>query len=158
MPDDTENIEAIDEAPFGVRLEHPSIEDVRHYTRNFGWEGRFEFIEPVPSLGAIIQRSYGIEHFIGTIAQQQFESGNSSGNVFFIDLDKLIAWIRDVVGDISFAKALKNAVDPKDSNYSQLDTIRAIGTNRLNQYFEVLEEAECSGEDSMIPAQNREGE
>jgi hypothetical protein len=176
MPDETESIHVAEGAPFGVCLEYPSIEDVRHYTRNLGWEGRFEFVAAVPSLGTAAQRSYDIEHFVGTIAQRQVKSGSSPGNAFFIDLNKLITWIRDVVGDVSFAEALVNTVDPKDSNYWQIDAIRAIGINRLNQYFEVLEEAECSGETErageaecsgetecsgeagMIPAQNREGE
>jgi hypothetical protein len=158
MPDETESIQATGEAPFGVRLEYPSVEEVRHYTRNLGWEGRFEFIETAPSLGNIVQRSYGIEHFIGTIAQQQFGSGSSLGNAFFIDLDKLITWIRDAVGDSDFAEALKNAIEPSDSICLQIDAMRAIGTNRLNQYFGVLEEAECSSESSMVSVQTREGE
>jgi hypothetical protein len=145
MSDNPQNIQGSAETSFGVHLEYPSIKDVRHYLRNLGWEGRFEFVLLASGLGNSVQRSYDIEHFIGTLTQQQFERVSNFGNSFFIELDKLIIWIRDVVGDVRFAEALENAVDSEDSNYSKIDTIRAIGISRLNQYFEVLEEVECRG-------------
>jgi hypothetical protein len=135
---------------WGVRMEHPTIEEAKHFTRSLGWEGRFEFFEVSFGLGNITQRCYSFEYLVGLLSMQKTGTGDSHHDFFIVDLEKMMTWISDVVGDPVLSENLASTIAPDDPYQTKLDTMRAIVIRRFNQYCEVLAEHDVLGERTMI--------
>jgi hypothetical protein len=131
-------------------MEHPTIEEAQHFTRGLGWEGRFEFFEVNLGLGNITQRCYNFEYLAGLLSMQKNGTGDSHHDFFIVDLEKMMTWISDVVGDTGLSKNLASAVEPGDPYQARLDTMRAIVIRRFNQYCEVLAEHDALEGHTMI--------
>lgn len=128
------------EDAMGVGIDPPTILEARHYTRQLGWEERFDLAVEVSRVGNINTSCYCPQDVARYLMQQHGVGIDLHGSRLHVDVDRLNEWIESVVGDVAFAAAIGRAVNPSDPFFSQLDSLRAVFVRRLNQYQDTLTE------------------
>lgn len=124
---------------FGYRMQYPGVQEIRHFTRELGWDERFEVLSQGFHRGCYFEQCYSLSDLTKFVAKRSHR--NPTGGVRDIDGEKLVLWIADSVGDVTLARAVYKAFASGDTLPIIVDTVRTLLTVRMNQYEEVLAEA-----------------
>lgn len=125
---------------FGV-LPEPTRALAAHATREMGWDGRFEVEQLTSRAGRkVLIYNFGdlAGYLLGRDALEKPLIGRLRFMVCRVDSEKLVAWLRDAVGDVALADALDAALDYNASEHDQMVVIRRFLFNRWKQYQKAL--------------------
>lgn len=126
-------------------LSTPSRELVEHATRELGWEERLVIYEMSATAGTSSLNVYNFPKLVSSLFGTRWDLllvDGSKEALVWVDLNDLIAWLRDVVGDVEFADAIAQAVATEDGFKDQLDSVLPIFRERVAQYRAVIDEIE----------------
>ena len=124
----------------GYRIEYPTLEEVNGFERDLSWDERFEVLHQGYKRGCYIEQCYSIRELATRVAERN--PYDPTGGVRFLEGEKLVEWIRDVVGDRDLATTIEKIYAAEESMAVIVDTVRVVLMARMNQYSEVLEEAD----------------
>lgn len=128
------------EDQMGYYMEYPTYEDVLHYIRDLSFEDRISLMNQGYHRGVDMVHCYNMEEFVMAIGKREFD--NPAGGVRELDREKLIPWLRDVIGDAALADKAEMAFETGRSMSETVDTIRTIVYVRMNQYNEIYAEGQ----------------
>lgn len=121
----------------------PSRELVQHATRELGYDERFTLYKMTASAGTNGVDVYSFPRLVNVLFDTRWdrllvESGKEA--IVWTDFDKLVIWLRDVIGDPEFADAIATAVAEHEVHKERMDAIAPLFRERVSQYHIVLNE------------------
>ncbi len=132
--------EPVQKSAFGYRMEYPSEEEVRKFSRELDWHERLEVLSQGFHRGCYVEECYSITSLTRQIAKRN--DRNPTGGVRTLDGDVLVKWIRETIGDTELAAVVERIFAGDEHMQAKVDTVRVVLTTRMNQYTEVLGELE----------------
>ena len=129
-----------DHSPFGFRIEYPTLEEVRRFDRELSWEERFEVLSQGFHRGCYIEQCYSLGELTRYVSKRN--PRNPTGGVRSLDGEKLVRWIGETIGDRDLAAMIDKIFSSSESMQVIVDTVRVVLASRMNQYSEILEEAD----------------
>jgi hypothetical protein len=123
----------------------PSRELVQHATRELGYDERFTLYKMAASTGTNGVDVYNFPRLVNVLFGTRWdrlllERGKEA--IVWTDFDKLVTWLRDVIGDAEFADAVAAAVAEKEVHKDRMDAITPLFRERVAQYRAMLDELE----------------
>lgn len=123
----------------------PTIELVEHALREMGWEDRLEIAKMTASAGNSSTHVYNlpsaIQLLFGTNWDAPLLEPGYKGGLNWVDVAGLVRWLRDSVGDTVLAEAAEHRIQGIDSYQRQIEELRTVFTERMDQYRAVRADA-----------------
>lgn len=123
----------------------PTIDQVNHWLRPLGWDGRMTGVQMTVSAGNKTHEMYSLSEALlfafGTNWDAPLLNEDFKGTINWIDIDRFVQWVRDVVGDTELAEALSQPVGDVDFLMGKIRAIEPIVTARVQQYRAVRDAA-----------------
>ena len=123
----------------GYFMEAPSVEEIRHYTRELSFEERFSVISQGFHRGVSVVHCYSLEEFAMALGKR--EDSDPTGVIRSLEWDSFLPWIRDVIGDREFYRTVEKILENSSSPEEIIETLRVMFFVRMGQYKEVLAES-----------------
>lgn len=124
----------------------PTIELVEHALREMGWDDSLEGYKMTASAGNAATHLYSLPAAIlflfGTKWDAPLLEPGNKGGINWLDVNELVKWLRDSVGDAELAAAIQERALAFPSYHEQVLAMRDIFTQRMDQYREVRAQAE----------------
>lgn len=122
-------------------LSAPSEELVRHATRELGYTERLSVHKMTAGLGNAAVDVYSFPQLVNTLFGTRWDrllAEGSKESLTWVDVDGLVAWLRDVAGDVDLADAVAVAVAGEEGFKGQIDAMTPLFQERVTQYQAVL--------------------
>lgn len=131
------------------RFVPPTTEQVAHALRELSYEERLVGHKMTPSAGNSACEMYSLPQAVVFLLGNRWDapllSPGFKGTINWIDIELLVKWLRDVVGDPDLADAIESQALPLDSYRLQMERLGELFAHRMRQYREVR--------DGMTPAE-----
>lgn len=137
-----------------TRFSEPSAEDVEHWLRELEYDDRFVGHKMSASAGSSATNMYGLKDAVVFLVGTKWDQVDPDAHkviVNWIDVKRLVAWLRESVGDVELAEAIAAEVLPLKNYKAQNDAIAVLLIERMAQYRAVLQAGEQSSEESAHP-------
>lgn len=135
----------------------PTTELVDHALRELGWEERITGYKMTASAGNAATDMYSLPAAIlflfGTRWDSPMLEPGTKGTINWLDMNELVAWLRDAVGDADLADAVEERALPLGSYHAQVVELQQVFTERMDQYREVRAAAAVAEADGEFPAE-----
>lgn len=131
----------------------PTFEQVTHWLRELEYDQRFVGHTMTPSAGNSAKDMYSMRDMaifvLGTRWDRPMLADGFKGVLNWMDVGKLVTWLRDVVGDVELAEAVEREVEGLEVYRDQSLAIASLVRQRMVQYDEVYRAATAveGGED-----------
>lgn len=139
------------ETETGSIFSAPSLELVEHATRELGYTERMAVQKMSAGPGNIVVDVYNLPQLVNTLFGTRWDRlmvEGSKESFVWADLDAMVVWLRDVVGDPEFADAVATTVADGEGYKAQIDAMFPLFKERVAQYRAVLRsEDEAQDED-----------
>ncbi len=143
-----------------VAFAPPSAELIEHAMRELDYQERLVGYKMTPSAGNAATDLYNLPQavlfLVGTPWDAPMLSPGFKGALNWVDVARLVAWLRDTVGDADLADAIAEQALELPSYKAQSDVIVSLVSERMLQYQDVTKalrdaEAAAGGEDAEQP-------
>lgn len=123
------------------RFVPPTPERVAHALRELSYEERLVGHKMTPSAGNSACEMYSLAQAVVFLLGNRWDapllSPGFKGTINWIDIELLVNWLRDVVGDPELADAIESQAMPLDSYRLQMERLGELFAQRMRQYREV---------------------
>jgi hypothetical protein len=123
----------------------PTLDQVTHWLRELDYDQRFVGHSMTPSAGNSAKDMYSMRDMaifvLGTRWDAPMLSDGFKGALNWMDVGKLVIWLRDVVGDVELAEAIERDLAGLDVYRDQNLAIASLVRQRMVQYDEVYRAA-----------------
>lgn len=139
----------------------PTPELVEHAMRELGYEDRLVGYKMTPSAGNAATDLYNLSQavlfLVGTPWDAPMLSPGFKGALNWVDVSRLVSWLRQTVGDRELADAIAEQAIDLTSYKAQSDVIVSLVSERMLQYQDVMKalhdaEADERGDGDSDPA------
>jgi len=124
------------------RFSEPTLELVNHISRELPYEDRLTAYHTNAATGSQTLICYTMADMVKGLFKTRWNGllqSGSKASLTWVDMDKLVAWVRDKIGDVELADAMEQAID-KDACYKdQVDALVPVLEERVEQYRQVWE-------------------
>lgn len=121
----------------------PTYEAVEHALRDLNYAERFVGHAMTPSAGNAAKDMYGLRDAVMFLTGNRWDAPmlnpGFKGTLHWVDVKKLVVWLRDVIGDADLAEAIHNEADGVEPYMSQSEIITRLVNARMLQYREVYD-------------------
>jgi hypothetical protein len=122
-------------------LPTPTPDQVTHWLRELGYEERFVGYAMSASVGNTATDMYSMRDMAVFVLGMRWDApmldSGFKGAINWMDVPKLITWLRDVVGDVELADAIDRETEGLDVYRDQNLVIASLVRQRMRQYDEV---------------------
>jgi len=123
-------------------LPEPDEAMVRHAIRELDFAERLEVHKMNPATGnesiSVYKFPAAVDLIFETRWSQVSPQGGNHAGIAWVDLGRLVAWVRDTIGDTDFADALSASTAGTSAYKAQMDAMRPVFMERIAQYKAVL--------------------
>ena len=119
----------------------PSEELVRHATRELGYTERLSVHKMTAGLGNTAVDVYNFPQMVNVLFDTRWDRllvEGSKETLTWVDVDRLVVWLREVVGDPELADAVATAVAGEEGFKAQIDAMLPLFRERVGQYQDIL--------------------
>lgn len=124
-----------------------SVEDALRFRRSLGGDEEllgFRMAAMSGNSPAPLASLAEVERFFVVLTQEEIGSMDMRQRIHYIDPSSLVAWVRDVVGDVDLARSLNEVVSGGDVYGTLVRDMKPLIAERLGEYEAVL------GEDAQV--------
>lgn len=129
-------------------LPMPTIEAVEHALRDLSYAERFVGHAMTPSAGNAAKDMYGLRDAVMFLTGNRWDAPmlnpGFKGAMHWVDVDKLVVWLRDVIGDADLAEAISREAAGLEPYYAQSEVMTRLVNARMQQYREVYDSAHAA--------------
>lgn len=122
-------------------LPTPTPDQVTYWLRELGYEERFVGYAMSASAGNVATDMYSMRDMAVFVLGMRWDApmldSGFKGAINWMDVPRLIAWLRDVVGDVELADAIERETEGMDVYRDQNLVIASLVRQRMLQYDEV---------------------
>lgn len=122
-------------------LSTPTPDQVTHWLRELSYDERFVAYAMSASAGNIATDMYSMRDMAVFVLGMRWDApmldSGFKGAINWMDVPKLITWLRDVVGDVELADAIERETEGLDVYRDQNLVIASLVRQRMLQYDEV---------------------
>ena len=119
----------------------PTTELAERALRELDWSERLTISKMNPATGTENVDVYNLEHAVlhlfGTRWDSLLADGSKSG-IAYVDMERLVAWLHDAIGDDALAMAVAECVAAADGYKDQVVAIQPLLHGRMVQYQTAL--------------------
>lgn len=123
----------------------PTYEAVQHALRDLNYAERFVGHAMTASAGNAAKDMYGLRDAVMFLTGNRWDAPmlnpGYKGAMHWVDVKKLVVWLRDVVGDVDLAEAIRNEAEGVEPYMVQSQIITRLVNDRMLQYRDVYEAA-----------------
>lgn len=126
-------------------FETPRRELVAHAVRELSWDERFQLAKMSATHGNSMADIYSFPQLVNEMFSTRWDRlllDGSKASLVWMDFTQLVAWLRDVIGDVEFADAIETTIESEEGYHAQIDAITPLFRERVAQYRAVLDAAE----------------
>lgn len=138
-------------------LELPTLGQVEHALRDLDYEHRFVGYAMTASAGNMAKDIYSLREavlfLVGTTWDHPLLEPGYKGSLNWVDVPKLVAWLRDVVGDGELADGIEQQAVGLGSFRDQSLKVAELVNARMVQYRQVYDEAHPAGSQDAAAAE-----
>jgi hypothetical protein len=137
-------------------LPTPTPDQVTHWLRELGYEERFVGYAMSASVGNTATDMYSMRDMAVFVLGIRWDApmldSGFKGAINWMDVPKMITWLRDVVGDVELADAIEREIAGLDVYRDQSLAIASLVRQRMVQYDEVYRAATAAqnGDDEPV--------
>lgn len=121
----------------------PTYDAVEHALRDLDYAERFVGHAMTASAGNAAKDMYGLRDAVmfltGNRWDAQMLNPGFKGAMHWVDVKKLVVWLRDVIGDGDLAEAIAAEADGVEPYMAQSEIITRLVNARMLQYREVYD-------------------
>ena len=121
----------------------PTYEAVQHALRDLNYAERLVGHAMTASAGNAAKDMYGLRDAVMFLTGNRWDAPmlhpGFKGAMHWVDVKKLVAWLRDVVGDADLAEAISSEADGVEPYMAQSEIITRLVNDRMMQYREVYD-------------------
>lgn len=120
----------------------PTPEEAAHALRDLGWDERLVCTRMASARGNTETYLYSL----GEAAVFLLDASSSgvslaaSSSFVWVDVERFVRWVRDTVGDESFASVLEEKLAERQAYNDKLETLRYVMALRMAQYARYMRE------------------
>ena len=126
----------------------PTYEAVQHALRDLNYAERLVGHAMTASAGNAAKDMYGLRDAVMFLTGNRWDAPmlhpGFKGAMHWVDVKKLVAWLRDVVGDADLAEAISSEADGVEPYMAQSEIITRLVNDRMMQYREVYDAEHAS--------------
>lgn len=131
-----------------VSMTPPTLELVEHALRELEWDDRLTLYKMTSSAGNTMSSVYNlpsaVRMLLGTNWDAPLLEPGYKGGLTWVDVADFVRWLRDSVQDAELADAVESRVQGLDSYMAQVNEMRVVFTERMDQYREVRAAAQAA--------------
>lgn len=128
-----------------VSMTPPTLELVEHALRELEWDDRLTLYKMTASAGNTVSTVYNlpsaVRMVLGTNWDAPLLEPGYKGGLTWVDVDDFVRWLRESVQDAELADAVERRVHGLDNYMAQVNEMRAVFTERMDQYRAVRDAA-----------------
>lgn len=136
----------------------PTYDAVEHALRDVDYAERFVGHAMTASAGNAAKDMYGLRDAVmfltGNRWDAQMLNPGFKGAMHWVDVKKLVVWLRDVIGDGDLAEAIAAEADGVEPYMAQSEIITRLVNARMLQYREVYDAHHGVGVPAEEPAES----
>ncbi len=121
----------------------PTYEAVEHALRDLNYAERFVGHAMTASAGNAAKDMYGLRDAVMFLTGNRWDAPmlnpGFKGAMHWVDVKKLVVWLRDVIGDGDLAEAIAAEADGVEPYMAQSEIITRLVNARMLQYREVYD-------------------
>lgn len=133
----------------GARFIEPTLEQVEHAFRELQWTERLVGHTMGASTGNMPIDMCGLKDAVVFLVGTSWDRINvesHKANLNWVDVERLITWLRDTVGDAELAEAIETEALPLGNYREQNQAIAELVVQRMLQYEAVLHPDEADSD------------
>lgn len=119
----------------GTYLEYPTLDEVERFSREVSYDERLCILSQGFRTGVSYEEFYRIDKFAKSLLRRKADA--PALGIRELDRGPVVAWLRDVIGDVDLARAVDEVFDREDQMATVVDEVRIIMVMRMEQYDEV---------------------
>lgn len=131
----------------------PTAEAVEHYMRELGYEQRLVGHKMAASTGNSPLDMYSMAEaalfLTGNPWDMPVAHPDFKSTLNWIDMGKLVAWLKEVVGDVELASAIERDIEGLEAFMDQSVAVAKLVTERMQQYKRVRDAAAAESGDKQ---------
>ena len=121
----------------------PTYEQVEHWLRELTYEERFVGHAMTASAGNAAKTMYGLRDAVMFLTGNRWDAPmlhpGFKGAMHWVDVKKLVVWLRDAIGDADLAEAIGSEADGIEPYMVQSEIITRLVNARMLQYRDVYD-------------------
>ena len=138
----------------------PTPEEAEHALRDLVWGEHFVCTRMAAARGNSTMYLYSLREAAAFLLDGNSGSASlgSSGSFAWVEFDRFVAWLRDVLGDTAFANALEERRGGCETYNDKIEVLRQLLDLRMTQYRPYLpsDEGEGAGDEGADEDENEE--
>lgn len=143
---DNADTEVLDETEREPLFSEPSEELVTHAVRELDYAERLVVYKMNPAAGNHASDVYNFPSLINNLFGTRWDRlmlEGSKTSLVWVEPEAIANWLREVIGDVELADAIRAAMVGIDDYKGRLDAITPLFRERVAQYRAVLEHADA---------------